>query len=126
MQRQSLVFFAVALTVGAASALAQRGDLAGDTMRVLDDVGDVAAVILELDAGRAEGAESERRGASDNDARAAERDGAAGERGAAQEDRLGERRGRDELHDADRDERSEGRLEDRDVERPAVPPAPAP
>jgi hypothetical protein len=122
MQRQFLAFFAVALTVGAASARAQSGDLAGVTMRVLDDVGDVDAVILELDASRGDGAAAEGRGAGDEGARA-ERERNAGSRDAAQQDRLGDRRDRTDLDGAD-DERSEGRLEDRDVERPAAPPAP--
>jgi hypothetical protein len=122
MQPQSLVFLAAALAVAAASALAQSGDLAGVTMRVLDDVSDADAVILELDANRGEaeeGAEVDGRASGDG-ASAAETDRRDA---AAREDRLGERRNRDELRGGD-DERSEGRLEDRDVERPAAPPAP--
>ena len=118
MQRQSLAIFAAAtvLTLGATCAAAQSGDLAGVTMRVLDDVGDIDAVILELDANRGddEGAE----GAEEADS--AERNGDAAE---TEEARVAERRAREELHEPDIDERSEGKLEDNDVER-AAPPVP--
>ncbi len=133
MQRQARLSVAAALVLGSAGALAQRGDLAGVTMRVLDDVSDVDAVVLELDANRGEGQEgaagddgAERDAAATDEERSrdASRDDAA--EVAAGEDRRAERRERDELHDADADERAEGRLEDRDVERPAVPPATLP
>jgi hypothetical protein len=123
MQRQSLRFLAAALAFGAAGATAQDGNLAGVTMRVLDDVSDVDTVILVLDANRGEGEESDaadRREAPAEDARSAEGEPAAQRRDAAAEVRRSERRSRDD------DERSEGRLEDRDVERPAVPPSPLP
>jgi hypothetical protein len=134
MQRQVRLSLTAALIFGSAGALAQRGDLAGVTMRVLDDLGDVDAVVLELDANRGEGQEgaaaddgADRAAAADDEEQnrdAAARDDAA--EAAAEEDRRAERRERDELHDTDADERAEGRLEDRDVERLAVPPATVP
>ena len=84
-------------------------------MRVLDDVSDVHKVVLELHANR--GPDEE---AAEGDGRRARADEAA----SAEEDRLDERRDRTELHDPDDDERSEGKLEDRDVEQPAAPPTP--
>jgi hypothetical protein len=134
MQRQAGLSLAAAVVFGSAGALAQSGDLAGVTMRVLDDVSDVNAVVLELDANRGEG---QKGAAADNNA---DRAAAAGDEeqsrdvatrddvaaAAAGENRRAERRQRDELHDADADERAEGRLEDRDVERLAVPPAAVP
>ena len=99
----------------AASAHAQ-GDLGGVTMRVLDDVSDIDAVVLELDANRGEDEERRR---PRRDA-AADGDAAETPDAGAEEDRLDERRDGDELHDPDVDERGEGRLEDRDVERPAA------
>lgn len=107
MRRQALVSIAVVLAGGAGSALGQGGELAGVTMRVLDDLGGVDAVVLALDAGGngEEAAESEGRDA----ASAVDSDPAA--------ERRDLRRERDGLHDSDVDERSEGRLEDRDVER---------
>jgi hypothetical protein len=123
MQRQARLAVAAALVFGAAGALAQGGDLAGVTMRVLDDVSDVEAVVLELDASRGEDEEG---ASADDDAAADEgRSRAAARRDAAAEDaRRPDSRERDELHDVDADERGEGRLEDRDVARPAAPPAP--
>ena len=116
-----------ALLCASGSAVAQSGDLSGVTMRVLDDVADIDAVILELDANRVpgeQGADGNGRRArpdeTDDAARGAERP--PSERAA--DDDLDERRDRDALHDPDEDERSEGKLEDNDVERPAVPPAP--
>jgi hypothetical protein len=124
MQRLSLTFLAAALVLAAATARAQGGDLAGVTMRVLDDVSDVDAVILALDPSRAEGEEGAGRssGASSDEPAA---DGDAAQRAAeAEEDRVDDR-SEGELHDPDADERSESRLEDRDVERPtAAEPAP--
>ena len=130
MQRQARLSLAAALVFGSAGAFAQNGDLAGVTMRVLDDLGDVDAVVLELDANRGE---SEEGAAADDGADGAaaaddqERSRDAATRAdaaaaAAGEDRRAERRERDELHDTDADERAEGRLEDRDVERRVVPP----
>jgi hypothetical protein len=132
MQRQARLSLATALILGSGSALAQNGDLAGVTMRVLDDIGDVAAVVLELDTNRGEGEESAagdhgaaRDAAADDEDQprdADRRDDAV----AAGEERGAERRERDELHDADADERGEGRLEDRDVELRVAPPATVP
>jgi hypothetical protein len=51
MQRQISRVGAAALVFGAASALAQSGDLAGVTLRVLDDVSGLNAAVIELDAG---------------------------------------------------------------------------
>ncbi len=126
MQRQARLAVAAALVFGAAGALAQGGDLAGVTMRVLDDVSDVDAVVLELDANRGE---SEEGASADGDTAAAddERDGTAARRDdAGDEAPRAASRDRAELHDVKADERGEGRLEDRDVERPAVPPATVP
>jgi hypothetical protein len=121
MQRVFLTFFAAALALAAASAQAQGGDLAGVTMRVLDDVSDIDAVVLELDASRGEDEEGAGRGrGAGADERAADADAAETPDAGAEEDRLDERRDGDELHDPDVDERSEGRLEDRDVDRPAA------
>jgi hypothetical protein len=125
MRRQATMAFA-ALVVGSA-ALAQDGDLAGVTMRVLDDLRDVDAVVLELDGSRsaaAEGAAGED-GEDGADAEQRGRDAASRDEAAAEDARRAERRDRDALHDVDADERSEGRLEDRDVERSTAPPAPA-
>jgi hypothetical protein len=134
MQRQALLALAATLGLGAAGAEAQEGDLARVTMRVLDDVSGVDAVVLELDAGRGaveDGAAAESSDRADRDAAADGEDrgrDAAGRDDAAAAAAEGARRAerRDELHDVDADERGEGRLEDRDVERPAVPPATAP
>lgn len=106
------------------SALAQGGDLAGVTMRVLDDVSDVDAVVIELDANRGEGEEGADRdgGARGDEANADDDAQAPGRR--AEDDRLHEPRARADLHDPDDDERAEGKLEDNDVERPAAPPTP--
>ena len=126
MQRQARLAVMATLVFGAARALAQGGDLAGVTMRVLDDVSDVDAVVLELDADRGESKEG---ASADGDTAAGgdERNGAATRRDdAADEARRATSRDRDELHDVKADERGEGRLEDRDVERPAVPPATVP
>ena len=58
MQRQALMAFAATLIFGSASALAQGGSLAGVTMRVLDDISGIDAVVLDLDANSATGDES--------------------------------------------------------------------
>jgi hypothetical protein len=123
MRRSFSTTLKAALVCASSSAFAQSGDLSGVTMRVLDDIGDIDAVVLELDANRGadeEGAESDGPRARGNEANDAERAPSAG----AEEDRLDERRDGDELHDPDDDERSEGKLEDNDVERPAPPPVP--
>ena len=116
-----------ALVVASGSATAQSGDLSSVTMRVLDDVAGIDAVILALDANRGAGEESAE--GDGRRARSDEADGADGDADqapteGAEEGDLDDRRDRDELHDPDEDERSEGKLEDNDVERPAVPPAP--
>jgi hypothetical protein len=130
MQRQALQALAAALVLGSAGAFAQGGDLAGVTMRVLDDVSDVDAVVLELDANRGEGedaAAGDEGAEGGDDATAAdERGREAASRDADEDARRAERRERDDLHDVDADERGEGRLEDRDVERSTVPPPIAP
>jgi hypothetical protein len=56
MQRQTLL--ALALVFGSLNAVAQDGSLAGVTMRVVDDISGLDAVVLELDAGGAEDADS--------------------------------------------------------------------
>ena len=114
------------LVCASGSAAAQSGDLSSVTMRVLDDVADIDAVILELDANRGAGEEGADGGsrARSGEADDADRDAEQAPTESAEEDDLDERRDRDELHDPDEDERSEGKLEDNDVERPAVPPAP--
>ena len=116
MRRPLLTTFAAALVCGVGSASAQDGDLAGVTMRVLDDVSDIRAVILDLDASRG-GSEE---GAQDGRARADEGDAAergAAEAAASEGDRTRERA---PLHSPDHDEDSEGKLEDNDVEVPAA------
>lgn len=116
MRRTLTMTLAATLIVGFGSASAQDGDLAGVTMRVLDDVSDIDAVILDLDASRGEGEDgSERDGAQSDEATSAERNAAE----PANEDRFA--KPREELHEPDDDERSEGKLEDNDVERPAAP-----
>jgi len=120
MQRRRVCSVAAALVFGSASAVAQDRDLSNVTMRVLDDLRGVDAVVIELDANRGEGeegAESDGRDAATSDASA--RDGARAE---SDEDAWRDLRSdRDDLHEHD-DDRSERRREDRDVERPAVPP----
>jgi hypothetical protein len=114
MQRTTLAALALALTLGGAScAFAQGGDLAGVTMRVLDDVSDIDAVVLEI--GDERGAAED--GAAD-EGPDAEGDGGAGE--AARE-----RGGLDDIEDAEDDEHGEGELEDNDVlPEPEVPEEP--
>jgi hypothetical protein len=51
--------FAAPLIFSCAHALAQSGDLAGVTMRVVDDLSGIDAVVLELEAVPAESAEEE-------------------------------------------------------------------
>jgi hypothetical protein len=121
MQRQALTTLALALALGAGGAAAQNGNLAGVTMRVLDDLKGVDAIVIELDASAGESEESSDGGAGRGGG--ADRDAAAQRDEATEEPRDLSRRS-DEIHDTDRDERGEGRLEDRDVARPAVPPAP--
>jgi hypothetical protein len=109
------------MVLASASALAQDGDLSRVTMRVLDDLRDADAVVLELDANRAEseeGAESAGRAASDAASQEGDREAA---RADGDEDARDLRREREELHEDD--ERGEARREDRDIERPVPAPA---
>ena len=126
MPRSFSTILGATLVFGWGSALAQGGDLAGVTMRVLDDASDVHAVVIELDANRGEGEEGADRdgGARGDEANAADADAAQDSGTRAEDDRLDEPRRRADLHDPDDDERAEGKLEDNDVERPAAPPAP--
>jgi hypothetical protein len=117
MRRRFATTFAATLAFGCGSALAQGGDLTGVTMRVLDDVSDIDAVILELDANRGEGDEEAGRDGGES----AEQADAA-EPSATEAEEQGERGEREDLHEPADDERGEGRLEDDDVERPAVEP----
>jgi hypothetical protein len=122
MRRLSLMCLTATLAFAAATAHAQGGDLSGVTMRVLDDVSDIDAVILELDASRGEdeqGAERSR-GAATGAEQSGRGDAAEASDADAEADRLDDGREGEELHDPAVDERSEGRLEDRDVERPAA------
>jgi hypothetical protein len=115
MQPKALLALATALTVGCASnVLAQAGDLGGVTMRVLDDVSDIEAVVIDIRAarGETEGAEGEG-GAADRDA--------AVERG---DETAEERRERQDLEDTEDEEHGEGELEDNDVEQTPVVPDP--
>jgi hypothetical protein len=128
-QRISRVFLAFALTlVGSSGASAQDG-LGGVTMRVLDDLGDIDAVVIELDADGSE--DAERRRADGGAARDSEREAAPGRQGEAARDaspepneREAERRERSERETGEALERSEGALEDRDVEREPSPTTP--
>jgi hypothetical protein len=90
-------------------------------MRVLDDLGDVDAVILDLDASRGQNADgAEGRGnASVQDAASTERDTATPPAAEAGDDARDEK-----LHTPADDERGEGRLDDFDVEVPAPQPPP--
>ena len=125
MRRALSTILGAAFTIGCGSVFAQGGDLAGVTMRVLDDVSDVHAVVIELDATRGQSEESgDRDGAARDEANAAGADAAQAPGTRAEDDRVDEPRGRSELHHPDDDEDAEGKLEDNDVERPAVPPAP--
>jgi len=84
MRRQTLM--TLALAFGSLNALAQDGSLAGVTMRVVDDISGLDAVVIELDAGRAEDADGAEADGRDDAARDTERSrGAArdGERPAA-------------------------------------------
>jgi hypothetical protein len=84
--------------------------------------------VLQLDASRGEGEAGAANDAGDAEAHADEQDPGrdAARRATAAEDVRPEQTERASLHEVDADERGEGRLEDRDVERPAVPPATAP
>jgi len=122
MQRRAILSVAMALAFGSVGAVAQDGDLSRVTMRVLDDLSDADAVVLELSANRAVGAESDGRAARDAAGRDGDRDAARAE--ADEDARRDLRRERAELHEDD--DRREGRREDRDVERPVTPPSPTP
>jgi hypothetical protein len=114
MRRRFFATLAAATVAFGGTALAQGGDLRGVTMRVLDDLGDVDAVIIELNPGNSEGEDAARRNARGADAGEAQR--AAADAAAKAGARFEEPQ---ELHHPDDDERGEGRLEDRDVEQPA-------
>jgi len=112
MQPNALATLSLALVLGGAtSAFAQGGDLGGVTMRVLDDVSDVDAVVIEIRAERGATDETgdERRGAERDDAAA----GPDGDAVRAPDDRH-------DLEDAEDEEHGEGELEDNDVEQPPV------
>jgi hypothetical protein len=117
MRRSLFAIFAATLMLGYGSASAQDGDLAGVTMRVLDDVSDIDAVILELDANRGEGDEDAQRGSARAQENAAEPD-------AAEDSSADDRLERQPLHQPDHDELGEGKLEDNDVEQPTAAPTP--
>ena len=121
--RQSLnTILGAALVIGCGSAFAQGGDLAGVTMRVLDDVSEVDAVVIELGANRGEGEEgADRDGRARDAANAADADATQAPAARAEAD---EPRRHADLHDPDDDENAEGKLEDRDVEQPAAPTVP--
>ena len=70
MQRQTLM--TLALAFGSAGALAQDGSLVGVTMRVVDDISGLDAVVIELDAGRVEDADSAEADAARADERSRE------------------------------------------------------
>src|SRR5687767_15959544 len=79
------------LVCASGSAAAQSGDLSSVTMRVLDDVADIDAVILELDANRGAGEEG---ADGDSRARGGEAEDADGDaERAPAESRSEERRG---------------------------------
>jgi hypothetical protein len=121
MRRLFIAFLAATLACAAATAHAQGGDLAGVTMRVLDDVSDVDAVLLELDENRGDDeAGAERDGRRTRGDEQAGDDSAEASAAGADSGRRDDGREGDELQDPDADELSEGRLEDRDVERPAA------
>jgi hypothetical protein len=105
MQRTTLPALALASILGSASsAFAQGGDLGGVTMRVLDDVSDIDAVVLDIGDDRGEAED----GAADEGPDAERDTGAAGE--AARE-----RGSLDDIEDAEDEEHGEGELEDNDV-----------
>jgi hypothetical protein len=109
MKRLALGAFAAALAVSCLSnALAQPGDLGGVTMRVLDDVSDIDAVVLDIRAARGETDGAEGEGEDADRAATAERG----------EETADERRARQDLEDAEDEEHGEGELEDNDVEQP--------
>jgi hypothetical protein len=117
MRRTFGTILTAALVCASGSAFAQSGDLSTVTMRVLDDVSEIDAVVLELGADRGAAEEGEEADGADR----ADRDAEQAPSASADEDRVDERRDGRDLHDPDEDERSEGKLEDNDVERPAVP-----
>ena len=121
MPRSISTILGATLLFGCGSAFAQGGDLAGVTMRVLDDVSDVHAVVIELDANRGESEEGADRDDRARDEANAAADAAQAPGAGAEDDPLDETRRRADLHDPDDDENAEGKLEDNDVERPAAP-----
>jgi hypothetical protein len=117
MQRSLITIVAAVFAGAMASASAQDSGLAGVTMRVLDDVSDIDAVVLELDANRGEDEGDAQSDAPDEP----DRDAAEP---AEIEDRFDERPDPEDLHDPDDDEDAEGKLEDNDIEQPAAAPVP--
>jgi hypothetical protein len=118
MSRPLIALFTTAAVALGGSAFGQSGDLRGVTMRVLDDLGDVDAVVLELDSSLGDDADAAEGDRARGEDESAERK--AADDAAEKADRFDEP---EELHHPDDDELAEGRLEDRDVEQPA-PPAP--
>jgi hypothetical protein len=102
MQRQTLMVLTVALAFRAATGFAQDGALAGVTMRVVDDVSALDAVILELDADSGEGEKAAEPNVREADAASVDEADAATER------------------------RDAAAQEEGNVERPALPPTPVP
>jgi hypothetical protein len=121
MQRTALALAAIAL--GAATGASAQDGLGGVTMRVLDDVSEVDAVVIDLGA---QNAEQRREGGEAREADTAtdaepERDAGAD---AAREEERREQRERIERDAGEELERRERALEDRDVERVPAPAAP--
>jgi len=117
MRRPFIAMIAAAAVGCGSSVFAQGGDLRGVTMRVLDDLRDVDAVVIELGPSNVADEEAGKRDRTHTES--AEREGA--DAAAQQGVRFDEPK---ELHDPDDDERAEGKLEDRDVEQPAAPAVP--
>ena len=123
MQRKALLTLAIALAMGCAStAFAQDDDLSGVTLRVLDDVSDIDAVVLSIDRERdgAEGNPGEHRDGEGRDGDGRGDRVGDGDRDDGVRDRE-DRDDHDEPEDDDHLERGEGGLEDHDVERDREP-----
>jgi hypothetical protein len=119
MQRKALLSLAIALTMGCATtAFAQDDDLSGVTLRVLDDVSDIDAVVIAIREERHEG-ESHDGERTDGEAGGDHEESDGADRGDGEDDLADadrEDRGRHDLEGEDHDER-ESDLEDHDVER---------
>jgi hypothetical protein len=113
---------AVALVLGcASSAFAQDGDdLKGVTMRVLDDVKDIDAVVLDIDGDHDDGADGDAADHEGRDGHDGEANDGDHDRGQDGDDDDGEDGDDDDLEDGDDEEHGEGDLEDEDVERDHV------